>query len=299
MRRTMTVMKPVGPSWGSRLILYGAIVLIAASGFAAYEKLDTSFAWLSGIVNVSKARGTSLFEDLFLMFQTTPRLRTLISQILFLIAMVVVAFVAMSLRKRTRACLVLLLLCGLSFWAGCVLDLYSFDIANWMKLLYASPLMVISVGCILQVVHSYHIANMKPQYQRPVPRRTRQRISPPPIRRSAPEPVRQYRASPGSTRMVPDAVQPPVQPQPIQPPVQQPIQPRPMQSAEQAPMQQLVRQQKKPVHLTLPGKRLEKPVPDRAASHIGEPPPAPAQQPRYQWKTIKTTDNKDVIGQKE
>ena len=266
MRRTMTVMKPVGPSWGNRLILYGAIVLIAASGFAAYEKLDTSFAWLSGIVNVSKARGTSVIEDLYLMFQTTPRLRNLISQILFLIAMVIVAFVAISLRRRTRACIVLLFLCGVSFWAGCVLDLYSLDIVNWLKLLYASPLLVISVGCILQVVHSYHIAHMKPQYQRPAAPRRPGRFAPPPIRRTVPENKRQYRDAPGATRMVPQAQQPTV------------VQPTNVRKA------------------SVP-QRVEQPIQDRSASHIGEPPNTPAQQPRYEWKTIKKNDHKDVIGQ--
>ena len=47
----------------------------------------------------------------------------------------------------------------------------------------------------------------------------------------------------------------------------------------------------------VPAQRQEQPVPDRSAAHIGEPPMTPAQQPRYQWKTIKQNDRKDVIGQ--
>ena len=265
MRRTMTVMRPNTPSWGSRLMLYGAVVLIAASGYALYIQVDTSLVWLNAIINTNRKMGIPVVEYLWTMLQSDARLRQFLSKSLFLLAMVIVSFVVMSVRKRTRACLVLLPVCALSFWAGCMLDLYSFDPGDLIRLLYASPLIVIAVGCILQLIHSHRLTHMRPQYQRPEPRRRHQRISPPPIKRSAPEPTRQYRDAPGATRMLPDATQPVVQQQPAQ-------------------------------RKTLT-QRLEKTIPDRADSHIGEPPATPAQQPRYQWKTIKKNDRSDVIGQ--
>ena len=104
--------------------------------------------------------GIPIVQYLWTMLHESKEVRQLIAKMLFLLAMVIVSFVVMSVRKRTRACLVLLPVCALSFWAGCMLDLYSFDPGDLIRLLYASPLIVIAVGCVLQLIHSHRLTHM-------------------------------------------------------------------------------------------------------------------------------------------
>ena len=267
MRRNVTPYRPAPPSWGSRLMLYGALALIVSSGYTLYVQWDTSRVWLTAIFNSNRARGSSAFEQLSLMIQTTPALRLLLSQMLFLLATVIIAPIVMTARKRPAACAVMIPVCGLGLWAGCVLDLYSVDPERWIRLLCGVPLGLIILGCILQLIDAARLARGSVPYQRPAARKAYGRVAAPPVKRSAPERRRMFRDAPGATRMLPDVAQPVIR----QPAAQEP-----------APM-----------------KRMEKPVPDRQASHIGQPDDAPEQKPRYQWKTIKRNgnDNGDVIGQ--
>ena len=255
MRRTLTMQRPTAPHWGSRLMLYGAVALIAAAGYMLYVQVDTSRVWLTAIFNSNRAQGTSAFRQLILMFETTPALRLLISQMLFLLALTVFAFVVIGLRQRTGACAVMLLMCGLCFWAGCMLDLYSMDPSDLLRLLYALPLAVIAVGCVLQLAHSFRLSHMPSPFQRPRLRRPG-RFAAPAVKRTAPEKKRLYKDAPGATRMLPDAQAPMTRPADDRQPVRQP-------------------------------QRREQPVPEKEATHVGEP-AGPSQEPqRYQWKTIK------------
>ena len=271
MRRTMTTMRPAAPSWGSRLILYGALALILASGYALYVQVDTSQAWLRAIINSNHAMGTSAVQQLLIMFQTTPQLRLLASQMLFLLALCIIAVIVIGQRRRTGVCIVMLPVCALCYWVGCTLTLYSTDLSDLLRLLYVAPLAVIAIGCILQLVHRIHLGREARPHYRPPAIRPKDRY-PQPVQRTTPERERQYRDMPGATRMLPNI------------PNAAPTQP--------------ARQRRAPVTQQKPAaQRQEQPIPDRSATHIGEPPMTPAQQPRYQWKTIKQSDRKDVIGQ--
>ena len=272
MRRTMTTVRPASPSWGSRFILYGAFALILASGYALYVQLDTSKTWLTAIINSNRAMGTSALQQLSIMFQTTPQLRLLASQMLFLLALTIIAVIAISQRRRAGFCILMLPLCAVCYWIGCLLKIYSTDLSDLLRLVYAAPLIVIAAGCVLQLIHRLSLGRDNTPHYRPKPIRPKDRYPVPVANRTAPEKQRQYRDMPGATRMVPDI--PPAAPvQPVR------------QRRAAAPQQRV------------PAQRQEQPVPDRSAAHIGEPPMTPAQQPRYQWKTIKQNDRKDVIGQ--
>ncbi len=266
MRRTMTTMKPAAPTWGSRLILYGALALILTSGFAAYMQIDTSRALLDGIIKTNRKLGIPVFQYLFTMFNESELVRHLLAELMFLVALFIIAFIFIGQRKRTAACVIMLLLCPLLFWIGCMLGLYSTDLSDLYQLIYAAPLILIAVGCILQIIHRMSLGReARPNYRPPEIRRPKERF-PRPVKRTAPERPRRFRDAPGATRMVPNA---------------------------DAPVIQEVERQPKPAAT----KRLEQQVPARSETHIGKPAQMPVQQPRYEWKTIKRTDPKDVIGQ--
>lgn len=267
MRRTQTPAPVQRPQWGARLMLYGAVALILASGFSLYNQVDTSRDWLDGLIRSNQHMGTSWVNQLVLMFQTSPRMQNLAARMLYLLALVVVAILVMLLRRRTPACGVLILVCLGCFWGGQVLGLYSLRPDDWLRLLYAAPLAVIILGCGLQLGHALMLRRGD---QRPAHKRvTRQRsVTPPPIQRTASDKPRQYYGAPGATRMVPGATQ-------------------------QAP--QRVQPARRPVRLTLP-QRTEKPVPTRQDSHVGAVPAEQEPKPRYTWKTIKKpTDDHRVI----
>ena len=266
MRRTLTAQRPASPTWGSRIILLGAAALIAASAYALYYQVDTSLIWLNGIITTNRKLGIPVVEYLWTMLQSDIRLRRLLSQMLFLLALVIISLVAIRTRKHTRACVIMIPILAFCYWAGCALDLYSTDPSSLLRFLYALPLLIIAVGCVLQIVHTLQLSHAKPQYQRPATPHRPGRFAPPTVKRTVPEKPRQYRDAPGATRMVPPATQQPV--------VQQ-------HSAQ----------------TRSPGQRLEQPVPDRAATHIGQSTVKPEEKPRYQWKTIKKNDRNDVIGQ--
>ena len=372
MRRTLT-MAPQSecPSWGSRLMLYGALALILLSGYVAYLQVDTSWAWIQGVINTNRDFGAA-FQQLILMFQTTAALRLLLSQILFLLALVILALVVIRTRRITRACMIVRILCALSVWVGCALDLFSIDPERLLKMLYTVPLLVIAAGCILQLVHSMHLAHgvSRSRHSR---RQKPKHPAPQPVQRSVPTPQRQYRNAPGATRMLPDAEQQfsrPVQPvrpttgrqQPVVPtqpavpaagyqqravPVQpvvpaagyqqravpvQPVVPAAGYQQPAIPAQPVVpavgyQQPAVPAQPVVPAagyqqpaapaqavrsitgrqqtvnpakaapQYTEKPVPGRAATHLGQPEETPP-QPRYQWRTIKQKERNEVIGQK-
>ena len=256
MRRTLTVTRPISPSWGSRMILYGAIALILLAGYQSYIQIDTSRVWLSGILETNRHMGISSFEYLSVMVQKDAGVRLLLSQIMFLLAEVIIAVVAIFTRRSVVACAILMPVCALLYAVGYVLDLYTTDLMNGLKLLYGLPLVVIAVGCLLQMVH--RLCQIRGIGQRREPR-----VTLPPIKRTTPDPRRQFRDAPGAMRMMPPMTQTPAAPAV-----------RPTQNTQ----------------------RLEKPVPERTDTHIGEP-PAPAQPPRYQWKTVKKNDRSDAIGQ--
>ncbi len=264
MRRTLTQPRPERPYWGSRLLIWSAILLILLSGYALYYQVDTSRVWLDAIIRSNRIMGSSALQQLAVMFQSTPSLRLLLSQMLFLVAMMLFGILIIRLRKSLRACAVMLPVAGLCFWGGSALGLYSLGGIIWQKLISGLPLLLTAVGCLIQLAHGWRLAH--PRRERPAIQHRRTRVSPPPIKRSPSRtPDRQYYDAPGATRMIPDDTQPAAPKRPVP-------------------------------KLRLP-QRKEQPVPPRSASHIGETPLNSAQQPRYQWKTVKQSERKDVIGQ--
>ena len=263
MRRTMTTMKPASPTWGSRLILYGTFALILTSGFAAYMQIDVSRAFLDGIIKTNRKMGIPVFQYLFTMFNESEPVRKLAARLMFLLGLVILSFILIGQRKKTAACVIALPVCGLTYWAGCLLELYSLEPSNLIRFVVGLPLLLVAVGCILQIAHAVRLANARPQYQRPGTPRRPGRFAPP-VKRTVPEKTRQYRDAPGATRMLPNATAPAVQEVRQQPPA--------------------------------PARRMEQPVPDRTATHLGQPAQQP-EQPHYQWKTIKQNDHQDVISQ--
>ena len=190
------------PRWGSRLIIIGGIALILMSAYTLYVQLETSWAWLQGIFNASRVQGTSALGQLGIMFQTTPALRLLISQILFLLAMVIIAVIAISVRRRVAACAILLPVLALAYWAGCSLNLYPERWGSWIFMLRAAPVALLAVGCLLQIIDVLRLRrqNGRPAYQPGVAPRTRR------DKRCV------YRDAPGAVRMVPPAEAPRIQP---------------------------------------------------------------------------------------
>ena len=263
MRRTLPAARPEAPKWGSKLILYGAVAMIVASVYAGYYQVDTSRIWLNSIINTNKNMGIPVISYLFNMVQLNADLRMLMAQLLFLLALVILAFVAIGLRRRLGACLVMLPVCGACYWGGCALKVYSTDFKDLLRLLWAAPLIVIAVGCVLQVIHGALLRRGQPTYDANVTRRRSARYAH--VRRTAKPVQRQFHNAPGATRMLPDVTPPAV-----------------------------VKPTRKPAPVP---QRREQPVPDRSAAHIGEPPATPAQQPHYQWKTVKKDNRRDVIGQ--
>ena len=133
MRRTMTTMKPASPTWGSRLILYGTFALILTSGFAAYMQIDVSRAFLDGIIKTNRKMGIPVFQYLFTMFNESEPVRKLAARLMFLLGLVILSFILIGQRKKTAACVIALPVCGLTYWAGCLLELYSLEPSDLIR----------------------------------------------------------------------------------------------------------------------------------------------------------------------
>ncbi len=262
MRRTQTA-APVGrPTWGARWMLYGAVALILVSGCAAYMQIDTSRVWLDALIHANRKMGVSIWPQLGYMLERDD-FRRLFAQMLFLLGMVIFGVVVLRLRKRTVACAVLIPVCAGCFWGGLNLGLYSLQWTDWWRLAYAAPYPVIVFGCLLQLIHRAALVNGATHPAAKHQRRRQRR--PPPVRRTAPEPQRQFFGAPGATRTLPNAVPP-----------QQPVRTPTVRTPQ----------------------RLEKVVPDPDQSHIGPVPAGQEPPPRYQWRTIrKQDDDRHVIHQ--
>ena len=254
MRRFVTPARPEHIDHGKQLILYGALALMALCGYQLYEQFTTNKAWLKALARLSKARGTNVVSDFMIMLEE-QELRLVFARMLFLLALFIISYIIIRLRRSVRGCLWAILLSLLSAGAGVAIGLYS--LSGWLRLMELLPLAVIVVGCVLQVttaVLSAWEANRGVQI-----RRTGRAAGAASQDGGRSRRARIFRDAPGVAKALPDA--------------RTPLEPGP------------VRQKRRPAAAA--PVRLEKPAPSRSDYHIGQVVDQPEEKKRHEWKTIK------------
>ena len=135
---------------GRQWMTIGAAALCVWSGYELAVRLDTSWAWINGIREISIARNQSFLEDLFISFRA-PAMIDLGRKLLFLLCCVVLGILCLIVRNRPRPDTVVIPLAVATAVAGCVLGVYQPSLSDWMQTLKLLPLLLIIIGAAVNV----------------------------------------------------------------------------------------------------------------------------------------------------
>ena len=136
---------------GRHLMLIGALALLVWAGYELWIRMDDFQAWTSGVRYMSAARQESFLGNLSLILQA-PEMRELTRKLLFLIGCAAFSVVALCLRSRPCADVVLFVLDAALIGCGCYLKIFRINFSLLPQTLKLIPLLLILAGCVLNFV---------------------------------------------------------------------------------------------------------------------------------------------------
>ncbi len=153
---------PRGRYSGRQWLTLGALLLLAATAYEFWARLDTIRAMLGGFrqgyenLHLYELSGIPFSRYAYESLRNTPDGLAIWNTMIWLLACIVFAVLCFCLRNRPMACYALLLGdLAVFFFGTWVLLIFSLNLTGWLNVLKLLPLLMILAGCVINISQFY------------------------------------------------------------------------------------------------------------------------------------------------